>query len=353
MGAIRERHTPLAIWLFVVSCSVIGMVALGGWVRLTGSGLSMVDWHVVTGIVPPLSAEAWTRAFDDYRQTPEYAKINVGMTLDAFRTIYYREYIHRIAGRLAGLGFVLPLLYFLGRGTIPWRRCAPYLGIGLLFAGQGLMGWLMVQSGLVDAPHVSHYRLTLHLLLAVALLAACLWLGFNHAGATSSGAAATRVTRKLSTALLVTVCVQIGIGGLVAGLKAGHVAATFPKMRGQWVPDGLWALSPWISNPLANALTVHFEHRWFAFVILILGLLLWRQARREQTPPSLPLCTSLLVTLCMGQIMLGIATIAWGVPVWAASLHQVAGLLLFSLALLIRHRLSPALPDPSAPPWTS
>ena len=340
MGSIRERHATVAIWLFVVSCSVVGMVALGGWVRLTGSGLSMVDWHVVTGIVPPLSAESWGRTFDDYRQTPEYAMINAGMTLDAFRAIYYREYIHRVAGRLAGLGFVLPLLYFLIRGTIPRRRCAPYLGIGLLFALQGLMGWLMVQSGLVDAPHVSHYRLTLHLLLAVALLAACLWLAFDHAMAAPAGAVvAAQATRKLSTALLAAVCVQIAIGGLVAGLKAGHIAATFPTIRGQWVPDGLWALSPWFSNPVANSLTVHFEHRWFAFVVLALGLLLWRQVRREQGPLYLPACASLLVALCLGQILLGIATIAWGVPVGTASLHQVVGLLLFSLALFIRHCL--------------
>ena len=338
---VRERHTPVAIWLFVVSCSVVGMVALGGWVRLTGSGLSMVDWHVVTGILPPLSAESWRATFEAYRQTPEYAKINAGMTLEAYQGIYYREYIHRIAGRLAGLGYVLPLVYFLIRGAIPWRRCAPYLGIGLLFAGQGLMGWLMVQSGLVDVPHVSHYRLTLHLLLAVALLAACLWLGFDHAGTAPAHPAASPATRRLGTALLAAVCVQIAIGGLVAGLRAGHVAATFPLMRGQWVPDGLWALSPWVRNPLANALTVHFEHRWFAFVVLVLALLLWQRVRREQAPPSLPPFASLSIALCLGQMLLGIATIAWGVPVWTASLHQVVGLLLFGLTLFIRYRCRP------------
>lgn len=330
----------MALWLLFVSCTVVGMIALGGWVRLTGSGLSMVDWHVVTGIVPPLSEADWDQTFSDYQKTPEYVKINVGMPMDEYRTIYYREYVHRIAGRLAGLGVALPLLLFLVRGTIPWRRSAPYLGIGLLFAFQGLMGWLMVQSGLVDMPHVSHLRLTLHLMLAVALLGACLWLGIDHAmeAPPPETALPSPSTVRLSLALLVAVCMQIALGGLMAGLKAGHVSATFPLIRGQWVPDGLWASSPWLSNLFANALTVHFEHRWFAFAILILGVLLWRQVRRDGTS-LLPACAALFVAICCGQILLGIATIAWGVPIAIALVHQLAGLSLFGLALFTYHRV--------------
>lgn len=334
-----ERNRSVALWLLFVSCTVVGMIALGGWVRLTGSGLSMVDWHVVTGVVPPLSEADWDKTFSDYQKTPEYVKINVGMSLDEYRTIYYREYVHRIAGRLAGLGVALPLLLFLARGTIPWHRSAPYLGIGVLFASQGLMGWLMVQSGLVDVPHVSHLRLTLHLMLAVALLGACLWLGIDHAmeAPPPETALSSPSTVRLSFALLVAVCVQIALGGLMAGLKAGHVSATFPQIRGQWVPDGLRALDPWLSNPFANALTVHFEHRWFAFAILILGILLWRQVRRDGTS-LLPACAALFVALCCGQIMLGIATIAWGVPIATALMHQLAGLSLFGLAMFIYQR---------------
>ena len=325
------------------------MIALGGWVRLTGSGLSMVDWHVVTGVVPPLSEVDWEQTFDEYRKTPEYVKINVGMTMDEYRTIYYREYIHRIAGRLAGLGVALPLLLFLVRGTIPWRRSAPYLGIGVLFAFQGLMGWLMVQSGLVDMPHVSHLRLTLHLMLAIALLGGCLWLWFDHAmeAPPTASAVPSTATVKLSLALLVAVCVQIALGGLMAGLKAGHVSATFPQIRGQWVPDGLWASSPWLSNLFANALTVHFEHRWFAFAILILGVLLWRQVRRDGAS-LLPACAALFIAICCGQILLGIATIAWGVPIATALTHQVAGLSLFGLALFIYHRVRATVSTPDS-----
>ena len=335
-----ERNRTVALWLFFVSCTIVGMVALGGWVRLTGSGLSMVDWHVLTGIVPPLSEGAWDQAFGDYQQTPEFTAINAAMTLDEYRSIYYREYIHRMAGRIAGLAVVLPLLYFLIRGTIPWRRSLPYHGIAVLFAFQGVMGWLMVQSGLVDMPHVSHFRLTLHLLLAIALLGGCLWLGFNHVMSAPPPASATPSpwTVKLSSVLLGAVCVQIALGGLMAGLKAGYVSASFPHMRGQWVPQGLGSLSPWLRNLLENPLTVHFEHRWFAFVILIVGLLLWRQVRGDERS-LLPLFSALFVTVCLGQILLGIATIAWGVPIGTALVHQLAGLSLFAIALFIHHRV--------------
>lgn len=340
------HNRSVALWLLFVSCTVVGMVTLGGWVRLTGSGLSMVDWHVVTGVVPPLSEADWERTFGDYKRTPEYRKINIGMTMDEYRAIYYREYIHRIAGRIAGLGVALPLLLFLIKGVIPWRRSVPYLGIGVLFAFQGLMGWIMVQSGLVDMPHVSHLRLTLHLMLAVALLGACLWLAFDRLRSADNGivvvhpenVVSSPTTTTLSLALLVSVCVQIALGGLMAGLKAGHVSATFPQIRGQWVPDGLGAASPWLSNLFANALTVHFEHRWFAFVILILGVLLWRQARRDGAS-LLPSCVALFVAICCGQILLGIATIVWGVPISTALIHQLTGLALFGLALFIHHQV--------------
>ncbi len=334
----QNKH--VALWLFVVSFSVVGMVALGGWVRLTGSGLSMVDWHVVTGVVPPLSDEAWGQAFHDYRQTPEYLKINSGISLDEYRAIYYREYIHRIAGRLAGIGYVLPLFVFLIRGTIPWQRSVPYLGIGLLFGLQGLLGWLMVQSGLIADPHVSHYRLTLHLMLAVGLLGACLWLGFDHAiGVGREVAAISPSIRRLSIILFMAVCLQITLGALMAGLKAGHISATFPTIRGQWVPEGLWVLSPWIRNPTENALTVHFEHRWFAFVILILGVLLWRRVRRARPVDYLEASAALFLSLALLQIVLGISAITSGVPVWLASVHQVAGMSLFGLSLFICHRV--------------
>lgn len=333
-----QLNKSVGMWLFAVSAAITFMVLFGGWVRLSGSGLSMVEWHVVTGVIPPLSTEAWEEAYGDYQQSPEYKKINTGMGLDEYKSIYYMEYAHRILGRLVGLGFVVPLFIFLARGTIPWRCVTPYFGIGLLFALQGLVGWLMVQSGLIDDPHVSHYRLTLHLMCAVALLGACLWLAFGHAMEPSEEQAGpSPQLRILSMVLLAAVSVQLAAGGLVAGMKAGFVSNTFPKMRGQWLPDGLFALEPLLCNLGENHITLHFQHRWFAFVVLGLAVALMLRSKKEGCPRYLQSSSKSFLHLVFVQILLGIAVIVLSVPPWMASLHQTVGLALFALAVFICH----------------
>jgi len=169
----------LTIWLGLVAILIASQILLGGYVRLTGSGLSMYDWHVVKGIIPPLSDESWQEKFQNYQQTPEYKKINVGMSLEDYKEIYLREYNHRILGRLNGLVFVIPLFIFLFTGKFKWRELKVYLSIGLLYAFQGVWGWYMVQSGLVDRPHVSHFRLAIHFVLAFVILALVLWKLFD------------------------------------------------------------------------------------------------------------------------------------------------------------------------------
>ena len=334
-----EQNKHVALWLLAVSCLIVVMVVFGGWVRLTRSGLSMVDWRVVTGVVPPLSAAAWDDTFYQYRQTPEYKEINRGMSLEEFKSIYYREYTHRILGRLTGLAFVVPLLVFLVRGALPRGHIPALLGIGILFAAQGLMGWFMVKSGLVDQPHVSHYRLMLHLLCALALLAGCLWLAFEHGLARDSQRRiASPPTRWWSVALLVGVCLQIAGGALVAGLKAGYISATFPRMFGQWIPQGLWSLEPWIANVVENPAMVHFQHRWFGFAVLVLALVLMVRVRREVSLPYLRTSATGVLYLILLQVVLGIVVIVLHVPVSLASLHQTVGLAIFVLTLFICHR---------------
>ena len=335
-----NQNKSVALWLFIVSGLIVVMVVFGGWVRLTRSGLSMVDWHIVTGTIPPLSAAAWDRAFEEYQQTPEYRKINVGMSLAEFKAIYYREYGHRILGRLTGLAFLLPFIIFALRGTIRRRQIPLYAAIGILFLLQGLLGWFMVKSGLVDNPQVSHYRLTLHLLGALALLAACLWLGFGHAQGEKSASSigASPAARKMSVVLVLAIVVQIAAGGLVAGLKAGYISDTFPRMFDQWIPDGLWALQPWIANPVENPALVHFQHRWFALVPLVLALALFWRFRREASFLSLQVSARILVYLIVLQGLLGIALVVGHVPIFLASLHQAVALAVFGLALFICHR---------------
>ena len=260
-------NRQLATWLLAVSALIVVLVVYGGWVRLTRSGLSIVEWNVVTGVVPPLSAAAWESEFAKYRQTPEYQLVNYGMGLDEFKFIYHMEFGHRLLGRLAGLLFVVPLLYFLCCRAIPRAHIPAYLGIGLLFALQGLVGWLMVKSGLDDRPQVSHLRLTLHLCCALALLAACLWQALGYLSSAAEARPVPRTTRRLCAWLFAAICLQIAAGGLVAGLKAGYLSDTFPKMFGVWVPAGLWSMQPPLVNLLDNATTVHFQHRFFAFAV--------------------------------------------------------------------------------------
>ncbi len=329
-------NRQLAIWLLAVSALIVVLIVYGGWVRLTRSGLSIVEWNVVTGVVPPLSAAAWEGEFAKYRQTPEYQLVNYGMGLDEFKFIYYMEFGHRLLGRLAGLLFVVPLLYFLCGRAIPRAHIPTYLGIGLLFALQGLVGWLMVKSGLGDRPQVSHLRLTLHLCCAFALLAACLWQVFGYLSSNAEVRPVPRAVRCLCAWLLAAICLQIAAGGLVAGLKAGYLADTFPKMFGAWVPAGLWSMQPPLVNLLNNATTVHFQHRFFAFVVLGLALALWVAARRT----ALKTGAGLILCLVAVQIGLGIGTVVAQMPLALASLHQAVAVALFAAALFVCHRSS-------------
>jgi len=330
------NNRQLAIWLLAVSALIIVLIIYGGWVRLTRSGLSIVEWNVITGVVPPLSADAWESEFAKYRQTPEYQIVNYGMTLYEFQFIYYMEFGHRLLGRLAGLLFVLPLVYFLLRQTIPRAQIPVYLGIGLLFALQGLVGWMMVKSGLVDRPQVDHLRLTLHLSCALALLAACLWQIFGYLLPAQHTQAVPQSTRRLAAWLFIAICLQIAAGGLVAGLKAGHISDTFPKMFGAWIPSGLWSMHPSLINLIDNAITVHFQHRFFAFAILILVLVLCAATRNSTT--ILKNGARLILGLTVLQIGFGIATVVMHVPLGLASMHQAIAVALFATTLFVCHR---------------
>lgn len=326
---------PVVWWLLILSWLIGAMVVFGGWVRLTRSGLSMVEWHVVTDSIPPLSLQAWEQTFQQYQQTPEYQQVNRGMSLDEYRAIYYREWGHRLLGRLIGLVLVLPLAFFLWRGHLSWSQWPVFAGIGLLFAAQALVGRFMVASGLVNEPHVSHYWLTFHLLCALVLLGSCLWLSFEGNAAPGARERAPLRTCRLSLVLLGAVVLQIALGGLMAGLKAGYLSATFPLIFGQWIPQGIWALDPGLFNLLENPVTVHFEHRWFAFGVLGIALVLWRQ---QHLAPRLRAGANALVILLCFQVGLGIWVILAHMSVAVALLHQALALGVFAASLRVCHR---------------
>ncbi len=347
----QSSNKTLSIWLFTVCFFISALVMFGGYVRLTRSGLSMVEWDVVTGIIPPISEAAWQETFDKYQQTPEYQKVNIhaGMDLEGYKYIYYREYIHRVLGRLAGLVFVAPLLIFLINGTIPLQKSTAYLGIGLLFAAQGYMGWYMVSSGLINQPSVSHYRLTLHLLLALTLFALCLWTGLDKAIGSSASkqlpakSTANATLLKLSIGLTAVIVIQISYGGLVAGLKAGHVSNTFPLIFGYLIPPGLLSeFQPWPKNLVASSLTVHFVHRWFAFVVLTGAIILYYAVRKQDYSRAIQMSATVIVALTCIQILLGLGVIIWSVPISLALIHQATGLSLFVIAFYLNYRLARA-----------
>ena len=283
MDPIERHRKGVAWWLFGVSAMVLGMIAVGGLTRLTESGLSMVDWRPLMGVVPPVGESAWNQVFEQYKAYPEYQKVNAGMTLSEFKFIFYFEYGHRVLGRLIGMAFALPALYFGLRGAFSAAFRNRIIVLFFLGGLQGLVGWWMVKSGLVDRPDVSHYPLTTHLGLAVFLYIALLWTAFRHARGTTDY---DWTSAKWVGGLLAMVYCTLLSGGLVAGLNAGAQYNTFPLMGGKWIPDGLFIRTPWLSNLTENLVTVQFNHRYLAIttatLILVFVLKKWSLVTTRQ-----------------------------------------------------------------------
>lgn len=332
---------PIATWLILVAILIFAMVVVGGVTRLTRSGLSIVEWNPVMGAIPPLTEQQWLDELHKYRQTPEYRKVNVGMPLDAFKRIYYVEWFHRLLGRLIGLAFFLPLVYFAARRRIPKPLIPALVAIFVLGGLQGALGWFMVQSGLVDVPRVSPYRLTAHLALAVAIYAYVVWivLGLLSPRPAGDGAAGLRRFGWGVTGLLF---LMILAGGFVAGTKAGFAFNTFPLMHGHLVPPGVYALEPWWVNLFENVATVQFNHRVLAYVLLFVVFGYWWMARAAPLSAATRRAFNGLLAALLVQMGLGIATLLYVVPVGLGALHQGGALVVLTIALYLNHRLRSA-----------
>ncbi len=337
-SVVSREDRAVARWLLVCCALVAGMVLLGGVTRLTGSGLSMVDWRPVTGILPPLSDDAWQRTFEMYQQSPEFQKKNSHMDVDAFKGIFWLEYLHRVLGRLIGLAFFLPMVWFLARGYIPWSRSPRYFFMLALGGLQGLLGWYMVKSGLVDNPAVSQYRLTAHLMSAFLILAFMWWTALSLLYPASGRERHPWFGRTVALTSLITV--TIISGGFVAGLKAGKLYNTFPKMGDHWVPPGLMALEPAWRNFFDNHATVQFDHRILAMTTFALIVAYWLQARKSDLPARVKKGVNALLHTAVLQVALGISTLLLIVPVPLAAAHQATGLLLFTVSIYLCHGLA-------------
>jgi len=335
-----SRDRAVAVWLLACCTLVFAVVVVGGITRLTRSGLSIVEWQPIVGVLPPLDEAAWQESFQKYRQTPEYRLVNPTMNLAGFKSIFWWEYFHRLLGRLIGVAFLLPLLWFALRGRIARALTWKLAGIFALGALQGAMGWYMVQSGLVDDPRVSQYRLTAHLGIAFLIFAAMLWIAldlfFPRASGTSTVPAGLR---RFAVALAVLVFVMVLSGGLVAGIRAGLAYNSFPLMNGHVVPPGIFALEPWYLNFFSNTATAQFDHRLIAWLLAILVPWFWLRVRRAATPPRARPAADLLLAMLALQIALGIATLLLAVPVTLAAAHQAGALLVFGSAVFALHSL--------------
>jgi cytochrome c oxidase assembly protein subunit 15 len=321
---------------------VFAMVVLGGAVRLSGSGLSMVDWNPILGVLPPFTDQAWEQVFARYREFPEYQLVNQGMTLEGFRFIFYMEYFHRLLGRLVGLVFAVPFIYWLARGVLaPWLRSRLWIAL-FLGGAQGLLGWYMVKSGLVDNPHVSQYRLTAHLLLAVFIYLWLLDLVFrllwNEKPVPLFRVLVQRL-KQAGTALATLIFIMIGTGGFMAGTRAGFIYNTWPRMGDSWMPGQVWAMTPLWRNLTENPMGVQFVHRWLA--VLVLLAVFWYAIRVIRRVPlhETRVLGWLLVVVVLVQVFLGIATLVLGVPRALGVAHQGGALVLLGLVIGLRGRL--------------
>jgi cytochrome c oxidase assembly protein subunit 15 len=345
VAAVPARKTAtdrlVAYWLIATAAMILLMVVIGGVTRLTESGLSITEWKPVTGTLPPLSEAAWNDAFAKYQQIPEYREIHHGMSLAEFKGIFFWEYLHRLWGRLIGLVAIVPLIVFLAQGRIKGADMPKLIAVPFLIGLQGALGWYMVESGLAVRTSVSQYRLTAHLMLAVAIYGYLVWIAADILRREPLWLDDTRVRRcrRAARAILALVTVTMIAGGFTAGLKAGLTYNTFPLMDGRIVPAGYLQLDPWWLNLFENIATVQFDHRLLAISSFCAITAFWLAARRQRMPRSLRVPLNALMLVAFLQVALGISTLLLVVPVPLAAAHQAGAVLLFTCALLTLHGL--------------
>jgi len=332
----RERPRLIGLWLAAWAASLYLLVLIGGGTRLTESGLSITEWKPVSGVIPPLTAAAWGEAFAKYKEIPQYARMNAGMTIDQFKSIFLWEFVHRFWARFVGVIFALPLAWFWWKGAIP-RALRPRLVTLLVLMGlQGLMGWYMVMSGLTERVNVSQYRLAAHLSLALVIYGTALWTAFDLLAERHDGGAGRAFARRLAVltgwAFLVIVS-----GAFVAGLRAGRIYNTFPMMGDRWIPDEYGQLSPFWRNVFENPSAVQFDHRLFAIALVVAVVVTWWQASRVAGHALVGRRMAYVALAAVVQGTLGVTTVVFTVPVALGVAHQAGAVLLLSTLLAAWH----------------
>jgi heme a synthase len=332
-----RQHRAVKTWLYVLAALVVAMVAVGGATRLTGSGLSITEWRPVAGAIPPLSHEGWVAEFQRYQASPQYRLLNEGMNLGEFQFIYWWEWSHRQLGRLIGIVFFVPLLWFWARGVVGRRFALALLGIGALGSLQAAVGWIMVASGLQPGMvAVAPLKLMLHLVIASVILALLVWVAAGLGRAPEREHQAPASARAAALIFLGLVFVQIALGALVAGSRAGLTYNTWPLMDGQFVPspDALLAATPWYENFIDNPALVQFDHRMMGYAVVAFALWQMGQLRRAAPGTSAARRATGLAGMALAQMGLGIATLVFVVPLGLALAHQLLAMALLAMAVV-------------------
>jgi len=337
LTAATSGRKPIAIWLFICCAMVFCTLVVGGVTRLTESGLSIVEWQPLLGAIPPLTHDDWLLMFEKYKQIPQFHQVNFDMTLEGFQFIFWWEWVHRQIGRLIGLVFFIPLVWFWVRGRIPRGYKLKLVGFLILGGLQGAMGWYMVKSGLVNDIRVSHYRLTAHLGLAFLVFGLMFWTALGLLRERSPRPSAPPGVRSFALFVLCVVSLMVLSGGLVAGIRAGMAYNTFPLMNGHVIPPDLFSLEPWWLNFFNNITTVQFDHRMIAWSLMVLVPMLWWKVL-HRAPQASGAANAMLIMLAV-QVSLGIATLLHQVPVALGSLHQAGAMILFAKLILLNHKL--------------
>jgi len=347
-GSDAASHAPtraaraIAAWLLACCLLVFAMIVVGGVTRLTHSGLSITEWQPIVGTLPPLTEQDWLVAFDKYRATPEYRQVNKGMSLEAFKGIFWWEYFHRLLGRLIGVAFLVPFVWFAAKRMVPAGYAWQLAGIFALGGLQGAMGWYMVKSGLVDDPRVSQFRLTAHLGLAFVILGAMLWVALSllHPRREAAATRGARSARRWAFGIVALVLLMVLTGGFVAGIRAGFAYNTFPLMNGAWIPPEILMLEPAWTNFFWNMATVQFDHRVGAWLLFFLVPVLWWKLRTaDGVPARAEKGGNVLLAVLAIQLALGIATLLLVVPLSLAALHQAGAAVVFAVAVYVAHAM--------------
>ncbi len=332
----KKNRRQIGIWLMIGVVMIYFQVLLGGITRLTGSGLSITHWDVVPGTLPPLNQQQWQAQFDQYKLTPQYKEINMSMTLDRFKFIFFWEYVHRLWARLMSVVFIVGFLYFLIRKKLKWHLIKNLLILFVLGALQGLMGWLMVESGLIDLPWVQPIDLTAHLLLALLLYGYLLWIALLYIVPENTDSENAKA-KKISSLLIILVTLQIGFGGLMAGTHAAMAYPTWPLFNGLWLPNTYNSNQSFLTNLTQDAGTIQLIHRTLAYLICILVIYFFFRYRKSNSV-MLQTAINFLPVAILLQLTLGVLTLLYTstkIPVTLGVLHQAVGWLVFTDAVVV------------------